>query len=455
MKTVTDWGFEVDSRRQSASAILFGLLLLAVCGCDKDSARQRTIEQLKTRWGMLEGAQNADDPVVRSEIATILAEGGAPKQLMTPLPPPAENVAVGLAEMLNSGRQDSLRKRVDELIPNGSFEFHPIQMRKVDRLVTDEEEILTAIGAALQRKECNFGIDYAWGFSANSDVLDLLELCVKLKALEAASLLDKNRPAEAVVPLASMFRISSLVAAEPHPLFRFHSVNLRELAFRVLDKISSHPETTRDVLIALHAQVSAQLNSWPHDKTAWFGDRALALHGYEMIRDGYVGDLLTIEEAEQFAREGILKDLPTALKQSVNSDERYYLLAMRKVLDSCQKPYYQRKELFSQIRQELQTKRTESDFPFAAARLFLLDLEEGHRRQAVDRRLAETWALALAAAAGEKPPDYRLDPVTGKPYDLQLQQTRVSVRVASALDSEIVVPHPKPTALSARPRQGQ
>ena len=181
----------------------------------------------------------------------------------------------------------------------------------------------------------------------------------------------------------------------------------------------------------------------------------MSLYSYEMIRDGFVNDLLTPEESAQFGKEGILKDLPAALKRSADSDERYYLLTMRKVLEGCKDPYFKRKKLFETIRKELHEKRDAEDFPFAAARLFLSDMEEGHRLQAIDRRRTETWAIALAAAAGVKPPAFQQDPVTGETYDLQLQQTRVSVRIARTEGSEVVVPHPKPVTLSSRPGRGR
>ncbi len=262
--------------------LILGVSILA--SCDLAPSRQQSIEDLKARWSGLEGAKNSDDPVVRSEITSVLDSGGSPQQLMRPLPAPSDNVAVGLAEMLSSGREESLRKRVDGLLPSDSIELNPIRLQKAIRLVKDEVDLLRAIDSAASRKKCHFAIDYTWGFSADTDVLELADLCVKLKALEVVALLSEDRPTMATHPLSKMFRIITLVSLEPLARFRSAAVDQRELAFRALEKISSHPKTTRDVLISLHSQVTTQLDTWPNDATTCNGDRAISLYSYEMIR---------------------------------------------------------------------------------------------------------------------------------------------------------------------------
>ncbi len=62
-----------------------------------------------------------------------------------------------------------------------------------------------------------------------------------------------------------------------------------------------------------------------------------------------------------------------------------------------------------------------------AARLLLIDLQERSELLARDRARCEAWAIALAVAAGEARPDYKTNPLTGKPYGVVILRRKVSV----------------------------
>ncbi|MHB8900850.1 MAG: hypothetical protein ACYC6Y_19035, partial [Thermoguttaceae bacterium] len=67
----------------------------------------------------------------------------------------------------------------------------------------------------------------------------------------------------------------------------------------------------------------------------------------------------------------------------------------------------------------LHQKRNQADFPLVSGRFLLLDIEKGHVIQARDRANCEAWALALALACGDQPPDTTDNPLTGRPYRVQ------------------------------------
>jgi hypothetical protein len=169
-------------------------------------------------------------------------------------------------------------------------------------------------------------------------------------------------------------------------------------------------------LAALAAVTRDQLNTWPDDAGAWIGDRALGMHAYELVRAGLLGELLTEEEIERFEAEKILDQLPAAAMRNVNRDELYYLLAMRKVIEGCKRPFFERRSVLAEIADDLQAKRDSLEFPVVAGRILLVDLEGGHAIQAADRARVEAWALALSLAAGDEPSGLEISPLTGKKY---------------------------------------
>jgi hypothetical protein len=76
----------------------------------------------------------------------------------------------------------------------------------------------------------------------------------------------------------------------------------------------------------------------------------------------------------------------------------------------------------------------------AAARLFLPNVEKGQKQQAEDRARTEAWANALALARGSQNPPFRISPVTGEPYRVTEETTRVSVWSGNTLDRPAIVP---------------
>lgn len=191
--------------------------------------------------------------------------------------------------------------------------------------------------------------------------------------------------------------------------------------------------------------VRRHLENWPSDAAAWVGDRAMVLHSYEMIRAGLLAHLLTKEELISFARNDSLNDLGPAIRNSVDNDQRYYLAAMRNIIDACRQPYHHRKAVLSALQQDLDAKRDSIGFPLAAAHLFLVDVQQGQELQAQDRALAESWALALAANLD--PPETQLNPVSGRPYLVTREPTRVTVWTGQPNDAQIVVPRPSPAVI--------
>ncbi|HYW78846.1 MAG TPA: hypothetical protein VE890_04680, partial [Thermoguttaceae bacterium] len=337
------------------------------------------------------------------------------------------NVAAGLLELFPPARVASLRQKAEELFPSGKFEFDPIGLQRVISFGDKHESARLRIQEILRRPKCDFAIPFKKGFLADLEFVDAVWLCASLEAFKAADSLSSNDSRKAIESLWSMLRLASCLGAEKHIETRMEAAYLRTKAFVVLQAIVDRPSTKREHLRQLQAMVQDHMKTWPHDSTAWFGDRAMGLHAYEMVRDGSIMELLTLDELERFAEENILLELDAASKSHVDTDELYYLETMRKIIESCKNPYFMRVTLFDDIYDEMQETRNSPEFPMVAARLLLPNIQQAQAIQAQDRANWEAWSLGLAAAIGKEPPAYTVNPLTGKKYELTTNEDQTVV----------------------------
>ena len=123
------------------------------------------------------------------------------------------------------------------------------------------------------------------------------------------------------------------------------------------------------------------------------------------------------------------KLLATSIAQFLDDDEAFYLQTLRTLIASCPKPYYQRRDFFDAVIKDLHERQSQGPRrdPVVAARLLLIDLQERNEQLARDRARCEAWAIALAVAGGEARPNYKTNPLTGKPYGVVVQRRKVSV----------------------------
>jgi hypothetical protein len=210
----------------------------------------------------------------------------------------------------------------------------------------------------------------------------------------------------------------------------------------VLEAIAQHRHCTSDDLHSLYQILTQQLEQWPSDADALIGERAMVLHTYEAIRLGLLMWILTDEEKTVFREERILDGLDRILRETADKDELYYLKAMRKQIAACDRPYIERMKTFVLQAESLKALRSKPDFPFAAARLFLPDLEDFQRKFAVDRARCEAWALALAVAADLPRPEFTVSPHNGLTCEVTRESQRVVVKMGEPNGWQVIVPLP-------------
>jgi len=405
------------------------LVLVATLGCSRESPEKKATEEAKA-YGALPGLKATPDQALQDELAHVTNDGGTPELLAAGEIPDESNVATGLIALFSRvepKRLALIRAESDELFPEGPFTLDPVQREKAIRFLERYDDEQTGARLALQRPECRFPIQYEAGPAEELVFLDIVWICARLEAFCAAEALSAQDIDKAVESLRYLLRLAECVAAEPHPIMRLEGAFLRTEALLVLQAIVGSEKFERRHAQMVRGWLAEQLANWPDDALAWIGDRAQGMVLYEAIRGGRLKDFLTEEEREELKETGGISTFEDAVLRDVNSDQLYYLTAMRNIIESCEHPYHTRVEDFEALRRDLHQRRNKSDFPLMAGRFLLLDVEKGHVIQARDRANCEGFVLALSLACGEKPPELGNNPLTGRPYRVERDSKTILV----------------------------
>ncbi len=452
------------------------VLILALCctsGCKRQQPKAEFPEQLDIEdYGRLPGLKGSSLEKLQNELARIEHQQGTPEMLdgigviaaeesSGSQPPSGQaqsgqipskrlgipndvNVAAGLAEAFDKKTLSALQDAADKQYPRGRFEFNALQLRMAVGFLSRHQDELLKARQALGRPQCDFGIQHIRGFGNDVSFIERVRLAGRLEALAVAkSLFTEDNPSEAIDALQNMLHWAKLLGDERHAASRLQAGMLRAEALEVLQAIALHPRCKKKDLERLHEILHKHLAEWPSDAEAWIGDRALGMHCYEIVRDGAIVGLLTPEEVEEFSDIGSLEDLPAAAKEIADEDELFYLYAMRKIIEGCQQPYYQRASMADDILAEAAAKGIAADYPLVADRLLLPDINRGLRMQAEDRAATESWAVGIEAALG-RPTSYTVNPLSGKKYLISRGKKQVSVLEPNGQDEtpkpKVVVP---------------
>jgi hypothetical protein len=395
--------------------LVLPLMLMPCVGCHRNEAARPPVKQA-VDFSHLPGLRATTDLALRDELARIEEEKATPELLMRTGVPPQENIATGLNALFPPAQAPAIFAQSTELLPSGAFTFTPPALEKAAAFEKRYDRQRREARKVLHSPLCNFGIRYTDGFDADLSLVDVVRLCARLEAFEAAQCLSNAKVDGAVESVRQMLRLACCLASVKHVAVRVQGAYTRTEALAVLQAVVEHPRLNRTHLEQLSATFRDLLATWPSDADAWRGERALGLHGYELVRAGQADTLLTQEEAKQLDEQGILAELPNIAKQTVDNDERFYLQAMRRAIESCSRPYYARLEMFADLRNALQARSHSRSYPIIAGRLLLTNIQEGQGVQAQDRANCEAWALALAAATGQPAPPYDKNPLTGQAY---------------------------------------
>lgn len=430
------------------------ICLVLSTGCSVQSSEEDYAEVVTDEYGQLTRARRSVSVELQEELDRVVEAAGTPAQLDSPPPDKHTNAAVVLAGLYTPKGIERIEKESQALIPQGQFTFSPLHLEKVIRFRLIHDQARLDSRAAYDLPQCHFGLMHKAGFFADTSFVDVVRMCGRLEAFQAAECLANNDLTGTVEALDYLLRGVEALSNEQHVICRIEAARLRRLALAVIEALVHHRDLDLPSLAQAHALLAGQLDRWPPDARAWIGDRALGLHTYEAIRGGDMIWLLTDQEVQQLAEEMSLSVFEAAALRGIDADEVFYLQTMHELIAACERPFFQRREVFVRMGLRLSELDNTPEYPIVAGRMLLRDVEQGQRIQAEDRAACEAWCIALALAAGKSPPPFEVNPLSGKPYEVELLPGQTIVasegKPADPWYAAIVVPWPDRAQHNAR-----
>lgn len=389
-------------------------------GCQKPAQQVAATSSPLEDLGRLPGLKRSNHPGLKEELARIEEESGTPEQLTVPLPPAEENLAAVLIDLFPKERVQFLVAQTADWL-----RLMPDQLKDEDRKAAEEliksfQPQRTTLRAGLLRPKCVFPIHFTAGFGADLGFVDQWTLAIQLEGLAANIALTRGNLKDAVDSWSVAFRLCGGLARTRHPQLRWQAAYLRRQALDWLQSIVSHPEISRDDLGKLADTLHKELAIWPADADTWIGARALGMHAYELVRIGRLYDILTEREINHLRQSYDLESLVRIAQDNVDQDELYYLTEMREVIRLSQKPYYQRVDELEKLRGTWESKARD-DETIVACRILLPEVPIGQKTQAEDLANVLAWSVALRTAREEKVDRDLVNPLTGSPFIIEVQ----------------------------------
>jgi hypothetical protein len=421
-------------------------------GCarqDWPSMREQTPSSLHAeRYADLPGLRSSPHSGLKAELALLAEEGATPQaldaQFALQRSPAGGDASAGrrlIDESIPAISRPLLTAQLEEVYTGGPLRLSPVQLERGREVLLRCSQERQRFREALQACHAGLGLPLSDGILVDLTFLDAIRLGARLEAVAAADALAENEPDAALGSLAILFEAARILGRERNIATRTTAANLREDALHVLQAVAAHERATPETHSQLLGMLERATAEWPSDQTAWIGDRAAGLIAYELVRDGHYFSLLDQHEIQKLRERGLLAATAKAVMRNIDTDELFYLHAMRRIIESCQRPYFERMAVLNVVRSELTALEQTGDYPLIAGKLLLTDFEAGHRLQAEDLARTMAWKVALQVASDNKSIAAPINPVTGKPLHVLL--TARGVEISDILDranGPIVVP---------------
>lgn len=408
--------------RQWSCALLCAPLLLA--GCSQTTETKDALQVQAARFTALPGLRGSTHPQLVTELQQIEAARQLPQQIDAVVNGHAYAPFVAAYPALS---RPAIQREVDSLWPAVSLQLSPVALQKAREILTHQAAARERFDRAIRET----GPRPQWRLSdtllADDEWLDAVQTGCRIEGFAAAEMLAEQQPDAAIVPLEKMLLVSRQVAREANLNARLAAVQLRADATQVLHAVANHPAASAATLQRLQQLLIAQLSDWPSDERVWSAERAQGLLTFELARAGHFNALVTAEQHADMDRKGLLSSSTTAALRDIDNDELFYLRAMEQQIAAAKLPFWQRQATIESLQTELQTRSETGEYPLVAGSLLLTNFAEAHRQLAEDRSRCEAWLIALTTVCElplGAPPACSL---TGQPYEVQGDQTRVLI----------------------------
>lgn len=419
------------------------ILLLSVsavaCGCGSAPPLAKpTSPERRQAYGKLEGLRRTQHPELQAELARLHAENALPEQLDQGQPP--EAAADPLLLVLPHFSRRALTEQVDDVFPRGDFALGPAERLAARGILSRQQSARERFAAVIAEERGRRSL-FTDGWLSSPDFWDGCQLGARLHGLAGADLLADNAAQSATEALRVVLQTADVLDRQDRLTARLAGAKVRGEGLRLALAIARHPACDLPTLARLNELLEQTLASRPSDARALFGERALGLQMFELVRDGYFLSLLDEDETKSLQERNILLVTAKAALQNVDADEWFYLQAMRRLIAAGERPYCGRRELLTTLRRELETRRNTADFPLVSGMVLLHDFDTAQRRLAEDHARTIALRVAVQRAAGSQLATDELNPLTGRPFRVELESDRVVVRdILPAGDEPLTLP---------------
>ncbi len=379
------------------------------------------------QFGELPRLKKTSNLTLLRELRAVDEMGGTPNQLgsdSTPFHtwvdragrretlPDDLNVATSLATAFTRGQIKTLGRNMEATFPK-RFPPWPEELRKLASVRVQYEDARLAFREAISKPKCDFGLEFRRGLLADHSYVDYVRIGAELESYYAIESLQRGHDEEAMKAIEIVLLAARRLAALGHPSPRLASATLHQRAIWLMQAACDNKQRKPDTPETCLRLVQQELKSWPNERDVWIGDRADGLHAYEMIREGYLLALLSKKEMNRIEQEVGLAAFQNSLAANIDKDQKFYMQAMRRLIDACDSPYYQRVELFAELTQEMARLRETEEHPKVADRVLLSHVQIGQRLMAMDLSRFRGWSLALSELTGQKPSGESVNPLNG------------------------------------------
>jgi len=406
------------------------LILLLIAGCEKPSQPGPKSVADARSYAQLGGLRRSPHQGLQAELARLEDEQLTPHHLaaarkteatetMVAARPGKLSVQAALREAYPSLSRGMYQEQMERIDPNGDWRIGPVERELLRELVSRTDPHRARFRIAVQQAENGFEIDPLVGPLAELEFFEPLELGCRMEGLTAVHYLVEGEIPAALESLDRMLLAAELLAREPHVATRLLAANLRAGALRLLQVIARDERCDRASLQTASRRIDDLLQRWPSDAHAWIGERSSGLIVYEMVRDGHYLSLLDRQEVARLEKQHQVKTTARAVIGGIDDDQFFYLQSLRKLTESCERPYFERTAVFTSLHQELAARESTQHYPIVAAML-LEDVHTVQLRQAEDLARCLAWGLALQIATGQRSPtELPQNALTGKPFVAQ------------------------------------
>lgn len=356
----------------------------------------------------LEATRTDRNPELIDEVKKVIDSGGAPSEVFKNDVPQDTNIAGELRRQFeiyrqNPGELESLRRENPYL----DDKVDPTAVRNVSDILERTEPKRLQIRQMLNNKDACFSFEFITlppdptqpdlGEIPETGAVDFLSDYALLEEYAVARSLLNGDIRSAMESLAYIFRLAQLAAEVKNPGIRIQAGQIRLHALEVLQVVVLDSNLKETDLAYLYAMLQEQLDYWTPDAEAWIGDRASGMKVYNLILQYGLDVALEPDEIEEMQLRGIYESMKRNLNKTLASDQIFYLRSMQLIVDSCQRPFYQRLDTLNLIDGQLREAQGTPDETIIAEFL-LRGIRDRMFFCAQDRTKCEMAALAMATS---------------------------------------------------------